>query len=206
MKRMQALHSTKRQGQAPPTLLFCLAFGLGGLLAFALASSLPESGNATLSAYIGDFVGSLREGALQKTSLGSAIFTVFRWPVLILLLSFTSFGVLGVPLVLFCRGFLFTFCVCAFAQVMGRQGVLFALSLLGVESLLSIPALFVLATVAYARSQLLRSKNRKSAGNTRGVEPLLSPRSVLCLIVLLGCTLWEWLLLPLLLSGAAQAL
>lgn len=205
MKQIHHKRLPQGSGEQSALLLLSVAFVLGGLFAFFLASSVSGSGSEALSAYITDFLGALRDDALQKPGLWATLWSVFRWPLLVVIFSLGRFGLFGIPAVFFLRGFLFSFCISTFAQTLGRQGLLFALMLLGVESLLSIPVLFVLGTQGLFGAT--RAKRcRQGAKQATGIERRMLLCGALCLAVLLFCTLWELVFLPLLLSGAAKSL
>lgn len=199
--------SSGKETNKPALILLSLAFMFGGIFAVILAASVSGSASETLSVYIKDFLSAVRDNTLQKPSLISTVWCIFRWPLFVVLLSYTSFGLIGIPAIFFLRGFLFSFCISAFVQVLGRQGLLFAIMLLGVESLLTIPILFLLGTLgmsmaAHAKGVGQLLKPSRTPSNHQA--PLLS--YALSLGVLLVCTLWELIFLPLLLSGAAQTL
>lgn len=199
--------SQGKETNKPALILLSLAFLFGGIFAVILAASVSGSASETLSLYIKDFLSAVRDNTIQKPSLISTVWSIFRWPLLVVLFSYTSFGLIGIPAIFFLRGFLFSFCISAFVQVLGRQGLLFAIMLLGIESLLTIPVLFLLGTLGMSM-----------ATQAKGMGPILKPSKAssnhqshflsyaLSLGVLLVCTIWELIFLPLLLSGAAQAL
>jgi len=186
-------------------LVLSIAFILGGLLGSILAASVSGSGSAALSTYIKDFLTALQSDAAQAPKVFSTLWSVLRWPLIAILLSFTSLGLIGIPALFFVRGFLFSFCVSAFVQVLGARGLLFALLLLGVESLLSIPVLFILGAQGFLMSaQVKERKGRAKTVKAPPNKPLPLLSHALCFFLLLFCTLWELFFLPMLLSSTSH--
>lgn len=205
---MRAIHptaklprSTLRESSSTLPLLTA-SFVLGAFLGCVLAASVSGAGSMALDTYMSGFTAALREGSVQAPSLMAASWAVLRWPLAVLLLGYVSFGLIGIPLLVCARGFFFTFCIAAFVQTLGGKGLLFALLLLGVESFLSIPVLFVLASQSLGNAALRKEAKGKSRPTKTEQSPVLLLRNTVCFCILLFCILWELLLLPLLLSGA----
>lgn len=193
------------QGQSNAALILISGgFLLGGIFGCVMAASVSGSGSLALSSYIQDFLSAVRSNAAAGPGLISAGWAVLRWPLLVMLLSCSTLGILGIPAVFFLRGFLFTFCISAFVQVLGVSGLLFALVLLGVESFLSIPVLFLLGSHALLRAA--GTKERRGKARTGKILPQ-TPKSIfryaVCALLLFFCMIWEAILLPMLLSNAA---
>jgi hypothetical protein len=180
------------------------AFFLGGLLGLFLARSVAGEGFAALSEYINGFMDALGGGRVAAPTMPQALWSVLRWPLLTVLLSCTAAGLVGIPGLFALRGFLFSFCVAAFVRVLGKGGVVAALLLLGVESTLSIPVLFVLGAQGMYFSAVRRERKGRR-GEMRRAPPsgaaFLHPANVVCLAVLLFCAVWETLFVPMLLTG-----
>ena len=185
-------------------LLLALAFVLGGFAGCLFAGSVSGTGTLAVSGHIEDFMTGIRGNNLSPPGLLAASWAVLRWPVLLILLSMTSAGLIGIPLLFFARGFLFAFCVASFVLVLGSGGVLFAMLLLGVESLLTISALFVLGIHSLTMAAW-SSEERKKCGGLQSFwhDPALALRHTICLAVFIFCIFWEMFLGPLLLSGTA---
>jgi hypothetical protein len=183
-------------------LLLSSGFFLGGVFGCIFASSVCGNGSLALSSYINEFIASIRAGTIQMPSVLSSIWSIFRWPIITVLLSFTAFGMIGIPVLFFIRGFLFTFCVSSFALVLGKHGLLYAFLLLGVESFLSIPVLFLIGLQGIALSAQAKNKKKRPKLKPYTNEPSVAVRNAICICVLLFCTMWEILFVPMLISGA----
>lgn len=187
--------------------LLTAGFFLGGIFGCIFASSVSGNGSLALSSYIQDFLSAIRAGSIHTPGVLASAWSILRWPLITILLSFTAFGVIGIPALFFIRGFLYAFCISSFVQVLGKMGLLFAFMLLGVESLLSIPVLFIFGIQGLALATQLKGKKSRP----KHLKPFLKDASVafrnaLCLFVLIFCIIWDVLFVPMLLSGAVKLL
>jgi hypothetical protein len=203
MKKKRTAFRTK-EFHSGILLFMALAFVLGGLGGCMFAGSVSGTGTLAVSGHIEEFMAGIRGNSLSPPGFLAAAWAVLRWPILLLLLSMTSAGLIGIPLLFFARGFLFAFCVASFVVVLGSGGVLLAILLLGVESLLTISALFVLGIHGLTMASW-SVEERKKCGGLRSFwrDPALALRHAICLVVFLFCIFWEMFLGPLLLSSTA---
>lgn len=185
-------------------LLLASGFFLGGVFGCIFASSVCGNASLALSSYINEFIASIKAGTIQMPSVISSIWSIFRWPLITVLLSFSVFGIIGIPVLFFIRGFLFTFCVSSFALVLGNHGLLYAFLLLGVESFLSIPVLFLFGLQGIALSVQAKNKKKRPKLKPYTTEPSVAVLNTICICVLLFCTVWEILFVPMLISGAVK--
>ena len=191
------------EGKPLPFRTLSLAFALGSIGGCLLAASLSDNGNTVLFAYIAAFFQAVQGGALEPPGVLAAGWSVLRWPLSVVLLGCTALSSIGIPIILFLRGFLLSFSVSAFVLVLGRSGALFAALLLGVGSLLTIPVLFLLGTDLLA--------GRGSGARMRGqglsrqfAEPHAALRRALILGAFGLAVMWEAYILPGLVTGGAQ--
>ncbi|MBQ9330294.1 MAG: stage II sporulation protein M [Oscillibacter sp.] len=151
--------------------LLALSFFCGVILGQVVASGAPDATGEELYRYLSAY---LHTGA-QAPSWGMAASTAvryFRYPLLALLLGFTSVGavlLLGTAGVF---GFFLSFSVSCFAAAFGRNGVLLALALLGPRCLVTVPCFFLMAALAMESSaalfRLSFGKGRRLASVTYG--------------------------------------
>lgn len=191
------------EGKGLPLLLVSAGFALGTLSGCLFVASVSGGGNAALMAYITDFFLAAQSGTLTGPGLFSAGWTVLRWPLLVILLGCTVVRFVGIPVVLFLRGFLLSFTAAAFVVVLGRVGVLFAFLLLGVGSLVTVPVLFILSARSLAYPAQTSQKGRKGILR-QFTEPAETLTNILCALALLLATLWEAYLVPVIISGASH--
>ena len=158
-------------------------FLLGAVFGCVAAGCVEGESGAALEEYLREYLALVREGS-GALSVSAVIWERFRFPLCILLLSFTAFGVLCIPVVLMLRGFLFSFSVACFFRLFGWKGLLLGAALFGLSALLWVPALFALSVLGVEQSYRMFQRCAGKKG-----EQLLSPSggSVswgMCLMVL----------------------
>lgn len=181
-------------------LIVSLAFLLGGIAGCLAVGAMPEAVMTGITDNIRQFLVAVRAETLQGPGFLSIVWSVLRWPLLVVILSFFALGTIGIPALFFVRGVLLSFCISALLAALGSGGMLLAVLLLGMGSLLTIPVLFILGTQGFAAAV---SARRDNMGRTR--RPSMPSRLclVVCLVFLLGGILWEGAL-PTLLTVAAN--
>lgn len=194
-------------GRLAPLLLVSGGFLLGGLAGCLFARAVSGSGAEALTTYLADFFTAIRGDNVSMSGFFSALWTVIRWPLLVLLLGCTAVGIVGIPILFFLRGFLLSFTVCAFVRVLGSTGVLFSFLLFGISSLITVPVLFLLGvetllSVAQARDQPGKQRGPALLQGLR--DPALARGHVFCLLALVLATLWEAYLVPIIVVGSAS--
>lgn len=211
---MKPVHATAKHlplyqsdSQRISLLFVSVSFCLGGLSGCLLAASVSGNGSAALLAYITEFLAAAQSGALEMPGLLSALWTVLRWPLAVVLLGCTAIGVVGIPLLFFLRGFLLSFCISAFVVALGSSGAVFAFLLLGVGSLITIPILFILGTQSLMLASQAKERGKKGRGK-RAFQALNDPNhaigTMFCLIALIFTILWEAYFVPIIVSGASK--
>ena len=136
-------------------LLLAFFFVCGVLLGRALSARGAEGTAGELKTYLEGYL-SLPEAKGFWETLPSSLFLYFRYPVLAFLLGYLGAGIALLPLGAAAFGFSLSFSVCCFAAAFGGAGVLLALAVFGIRSLVSVPGFFLLAVPAL-RSAALRS-------------------------------------------------
>lgn len=204
--------STAGVGGAPPervlpALAVCAAFFFLGGLGGCLAACYVEGAAAdSLSAYIGGFLRMAQAGGLAHPAVLGVIWNTARWPVLAVLLGFTSLGLLGLP-VLFCaRGFLLAFSIASFVRIFGGMGCFLAFLVFGVTGIFSVPALFVLGVQSFLAAQALAGRFWGEGRPAPAYGSAYFLRCGVCAAALVLCVVLECLAVPALVSDAAGLL
>ena len=136
-------------------LLLAFFFVCGVLLGRALSARGAEGTAGELKSYLEGYLSLPKAKGCWET-LPSSLFLYFRYPVLAFLLGYLGAGIALLPLGAAAFGFSLSFSVCCFAAAFGGAGVLLALAVFGIRSLVSVPGFFLLAVPAL-RSAALRS-------------------------------------------------
>ena len=114
--------------------VLCVFFVVGVVLGYVLSRLL--GGAEDLALQIQNYA--LRADDTTSASLLSLLDLYLRYPLLILVFGYCSFGVVMLPLLLSAQGFTFSFATAALAAALGRKGILVALVAFGLRSILSI--------------------------------------------------------------------
>lgn len=184
-------------GESSLLLLLCVLFLAGGLLG-CLCSGLADDRSAeNLQTYLTDYLSLARDGGVGREFLASA-WRQLRDMLVVLVLSATAVGVIGIPAVLCVRGFLMAFSVGCFCRVFGSMGLLPGVVLFALPALLWGPALFLVSFqgLRHARGLFLR-------GGESRLSTLFWVRAGIAAALLLVCAGMECVLLPELLRAVA---
>ena len=176
-------------------ILFFLAlcFLLGALAGHAFAGCRQVSRNAELASYLQSFLILLQNQEISAPSMGHALFSYCKYPLIVFLLSYTAFGVLLVPAVTFYQGFATSFAVSVLIYTVSEHGFLLALLLFGVRCLVVLPCYFFLAGSAFsAAAERMSGEGAKKEG---AGEKYVLVRFLLCMMILAAGALLEHLFL-----------
>ncbi|WP_338049719.1 hypothetical protein [Pseudoflavonifractor phocaeensis] len=197
---------TAGDGRLTALAVLSLCFLGGGLLGVLSAAGAEEEAAAGLASYLSAFLATAQAGTLSVPGLPAQVWSVIRWPLLVLLLGFSAVGLVGIPAVFGVRGFLLGFSIGSFVRFYGGAGGLLAALVFGVSGCVAVPVLFVLGvqSLLAARTLALRMVEER-----RRLLPY-GRRYWLCCGVCAGglavCVLLEWAAVPSLVMGAARLL
>lgn len=181
---------------------FTLGAMAGGLLAFRLSAD----GSDALCDYLSQFLTLARAGGLASPELPDLLWRTLRWPLGALLLSFTAFGLFGIPALASLRGFFLAFSVASFSRAYGRGGLAVAFLLQGIPGILSVPAFLLLATQGLSAAYALA---RRGSGQGRRELPYGKDHFLrwgLCFAAFMVSFFIECYLVPILVTSWAGAL
>lgn len=181
-------------------------FALGALMGSLLAFRAAESGADALQAYLEQFLHLAQEDSLTFPDLFPFLWHTLRWPLAAVLLGFSAFGLLGIPVLSGLRGFFLAFSTAGFARVYGRSGLMIAFLLLGIPAFVAVPAIFLLSVQSFMAACSLATR---SSGQGRwelpyGREYLF--RCGMCVAALVVSLLLERYLVPVWVTGWAKSM
>lgn len=175
------------------TLLLAACFLAGAFAGNRFAGSQMVCDNYELQEYLTSFTVLLETGELSAASFQATLFSYCKYPALLFLLGFVSFGAFCIPVVLFYQGFSVSFAVSAFIYAAGEHSVALAVLLFGLRWLLVLPCCFFLASYSMQSSSQIFQQGKKQ-GSIPYAYPIL--RFVFCLLLMMIGTFVEYIFLP----------
>ncbi len=186
---MKLQHRRIAAVKPPRTRLYilCLFFAAGMLAGFLARHTVTSDDLSALSDYVTSYA-QLSADKPRSAGLVQILWAYLRYPLAVFLLGCTAWGVMLIPLVCAAQGFFLSFAVQCFAASLGRQGVVLALSALGLRCLFVVPCLLVIASDGFAAAWRRAEHQKPEARDRR--------RTIICVFVLLTGTVAECALVP----------
>lgn len=181
-------------------------FALGALVGGLLAFRSTESGADALQAYLDQFLCLAQEGGLDPPNLLPFLWHTLRWPLAAVLLSFSAFGLLGIPILSGLRGFFLAFSTAGFARVYGRSGLMIAFLLLGIPAFVAVPAFLLLSVQSFMAACVLAVRNSGQGKRELPYGREYFFRCGMCVAALLVSLLLERYLVPVWVSDWAKVM
>ena len=122
---------------------------------------------------------------MGEYSFWSTFFNLIKFPLLVFFFGFTAFGVILTPATVFMKGCFVSASVSAAVSSFGAKGILFAVSMFGIQTLVSIPCLIVASAFSIELSKTFLFVFKRSKKNLVGVRPQISSFLILFLFMLL---------------------
>jgi hypothetical protein len=178
-----------------PALIFlCICFIIGAITGSVVAANGGDS--AQLASMIADFT------VLSDVNFWNVLLNILRFPVIVILCGLCVFGTVMIPIVVAVRGFLLLFTITTFVRLFGGSGLLYSMSLFGIQCLFVLPCILLLAAQGLVSASLLfslaSSRGKKISGSVFSGAYFI--RILICFGVLLFCALVETLITPYLVS------
>ena len=203
MRRNRRVKLNLFSGDTAAVALLGVLFVLGGFCGCLAAGCVDGESGAALEEYLKAYLTLSQQGTVQ-VSLGAVLWDQVRFPLAVLLLSFTAIGVVGIPAVFGVRGFLFSFSVACFFRLFGWAGFGPAVFLFGVPALLWVPVLFVLGMQGMGSSYDVLRRCRGENCDPAFFRITYWHRCAVCVFALAACAALEYLILPACVGLAAR--
>ena len=182
------------------TLFLASCFFFGALLGNRVAGMEEVYSSAELQDFLSSFLTLVRSGQLEPASFGAALFSYFKYPIVVFGLSFLTIGIFFIPIVTFYQGFMFSFAVSAFLYAAGEHGLVLALLLFGLRCIVVLPCYFWLASSGMALSVGPGTGNKTRLGSERAGSDTVW-RFIFCSLILFAGAAFEHLVLAGVLSA-----
>ena len=192
-------------GDRAAVILLGGLFLLGGVLGCLAARCVEGESGTALQEYLRAYLAMSRENGTVLSAAG-ILWERFRFPLCILLMSFTAFGIVCIPAVLLLRGFLFSFSIACFIRLFGWKGLLPAAALFGFSALVWLPALFEMSVLGLEQSYRLvqRCTGEKKEGMLQPSGGLMSWG--ICLAAMILSAGLEYFVVPRLVNALSHVL
>ena len=202
-KRVVKVWDLPSSGALAALVILSAAFLLGSFAGCLLVKRVGGEGSQVLSDYLQSYLSAASTGQNLRPDWFSALWEIFRWPLLAVALGLTPFGLLGIPVLFFARGFLLSFAIAAFFRVLGGLGLALSVIVFGVVGLVCIPILFFLGVQGFLCAGSLTGR---LLGDSK--KPLIPNRMFLlycgvCAAALFVCCFIECSVVPVLIKTLA---
>lgn len=156
-----------------PRIFFLALFFLGGVfLGQFFASRLPDAAGQELSDYLHQYT--LLESERSLQTVLSTMILYLRYPLLAVLLGFSSVGIFLIPCITALLGFSVSFSVSCFIAVFGADGIWLAFAAMGFRCAITLPCYLLLAGSAWGNAASFAAL---FFGRGRRVSPVVYGRS-----------------------------
>lgn len=175
-----------------PGLILCGALFLCGCVAGTFSSAYVREGSA-LTQFFSEYLSLEQDGSFIDPSFFSVLIDTIKYPIAVFAFGFSMLGVIGIPVLAGARGYVLAFSVSLMVRLYGGDGVLLALSLFAVNTLITIPCFLILSAQAFRESCLLTYSVVKQ-GNRAGANLYRAKYFVCCLVcfgILIAAALFD---------------
>jgi len=181
-----------------PSLIFlCVCFAVGGITGAVAAANGGDS--TQLAASASEYT------SLADLSFGVVLAKILQYPVIIILCGLSVFGAVLIPFIVALRGFFLLFAITTFVRLFGGPGLLYSIALFGIQCMFVLPCIMLLGSQGIVSAGLLFSitsgRGKKISGSVFSAAFFI--RILICLAVLLICTLAETYITPYFVSVVA---
>lgn len=122
---------------------------LCGIIVGAIASAHISSDTANaLTDAVSKDISQVYAALNNKQNFFISLWSVFKYPIFIFLLSFSVLGVAIIPVTIFVRGFSVSFSIGSIIKIFGTRGILMSLASFGINLFLSIPCLIIASSIS----------------------------------------------------------
>ena len=170
-------------------------FLLGAVAGCVAAANMGSAADDVLQQYLDGCMSLSKADYFLGIRFWNALLNAYKYQLAALLCGFSLLGIVLVPVITAARGFFLSFSVTAMVRTLGNHGILFALGLWGVQSLISVPVLFIISAQSFIFSVRLF---HAAAGNLHGkvFQRSIWIRTMICAVLLFLCALFETFVTP----------
>jgi len=138
--------------QSPNRLFFLFSAALLFGVVCGVITAYFLDFNAQQALY-SDVTGFLSDPRSDTVSIWQSLWSIGRIPLMIVLLAFTCFGVIGVPVSVGMQGYLLSFTTAVMVRLLGFKGLLLGIAGFGIQALFLIPCILLWSTQSFSVSK-----------------------------------------------------
>lgn len=185
-------------------LLAVLVFVVGTIGGAVTVKAVSFHQKQDLISYLNTYFESMMVGKLEPASWQSVAWANIQTVLLLWLCGLVVFGVPGILVVLFARGFIVGFSVGFLVDELGLKGFLFALASVIPHNLVAVPALVGLGALGISFSLSVIFSNRRRIIARRGTSPAVqySLNALVYAVLMLVASLIEVYITPVFIKAA----
>lgn len=179
-------------------MVTCLLLGIAAGCVFAACA-----GNGVMANLVGEDIRRLSENGTYQYSFVKTFLNLVKYPVFAFLLAFCAYGILCIPAIVFFKGFTLSLSVSSIIGAFGKKGILTALSVFGVQSMVLIPCLIIITTLSFDCSKAFAFVIKTPRGYVSAKRPnflYFTLAFVICIVLLFLAALADTALTPTLMS------
>lgn len=202
-KRVVKIWDLPSSGSAAALLILSAAFLLGGLAGCLLVNQVSGNGSDALSNYLEGYLSFAYSNGTVRPEVVFLLWEIVRWPLLVVVLSLTPLGLLGIPILFLVRGFLLSFAIASFFHVLGAVGLTLAFIVFGITGLISVSVLFDLGVQGFLSAAAMVGRLMGENRRLPLFDRMILVRCCICAVALCVCGLIEYCVVPVLLESLA---
>ena len=181
-------------------LIVAVCFLLGGILGVTMAG---KSEIASLQESVKEYINSSQGGYSNIFLYFTNLLNLLKYPLILFLFGFTIFGIGVIPVVVGIKGYALAFAFSTYIRVFDHQAIQAILISFGLQSVLSLPCIFLMAICGLQLSWKLFHMNFLHTAKARAGKPdlrLYITYFIICLFVLFLTALIDTFIIPQFLS------
>ena len=137
-----------------PGLIICGALFLCGCVAGSFSAGFVSDGGV-LTGFFAEYLRLAQDGTFSNPTLTASLANTLRYPLLVFAMGLSIPGLIAIPALSALRGYTLAFSAAVIVRLYGGGGVILALSIFGLTTIITVPCFLILASLAFRGSCLL---------------------------------------------------
>ena len=146
-KRISGFDVTQKYNLFIVIMIICFLLGITCGCVFCF-----QSKSSNLSSSVTEILDGIMLNGSVEYSFIKTYFNYIKYIFLVFLLGFTVLGLIGIPATVFFKGFFLSLSISSILRSYGQSAIFIALSMFGIQSLLSLPCILITSAIAFGVS------------------------------------------------------